>query len=319
MSGRVVVFSPAITTGGPELLHQLVDSLRQRGVDAHICYYPLGRQLKTPERYRSYDVSPVDFIDDAGTYFIVPETATWLTRSVRRGRVSVWWLSVDNHYGIPWAPDLRTIYHKLRHLLLHKVAMHALRRHEHFHQSEYARLFLEHRGMRSLPLSDYLGRQHVENTPDVSMKQNIIAYNPKKGFETTRRLRARFPQFDFAAIENMTEQQVSDLLSRSKIYIDFGSHPGKDRIPREAAMAGCCVITGRRGSAANPVDVPIPEKYKIPETASDFYARFEMLVMGIFSDFETASGDFDAYRDRTRQERAVFEGEVSNLAESVRR
>ena len=47
----------------------------------------------------------------------------------------------------------------------------------------------------------------------------------------------------------MTPEQVVDLMSESKVYIDFGNHPGKDRIPREAVINGCCVITGVRGSA----------------------------------------------------------------------
>lgn len=36
----------------------------------------------------------------------------------------------------------------------------------------------------------------------------------------------------------------------------FRQPPGKDRMPREAAMPGCCVITGKRGAAANPFDIP---------------------------------------------------------------
>jgi len=43
-----------------------------------------------------------------------------------------------------------------------------------------------------------------------------------------------------------------------KLYVDFGKHPGKDRMPREAAVHGCCIITGRRGAAGNPFDIPIP-------------------------------------------------------------
>ena len=33
-----------------------------------------------------------------------------------------------------------------------------------------------------------------------------------------------------------------------QVYIDFGHHPGQDRLPREAVQCGCVVITGTRGS-----------------------------------------------------------------------
>lgn len=57
-------------------------------------------------------------------------------------------------------------------------------------------------------------------------------------------------------------------MDESMIYIDFGEHPGKDRIPREAAMRDLIVITGRDGAAVNDVDVSIPKKYKIDRNMS---------------------------------------------------
>jgi hypothetical protein len=35
-----------------------------------------------------------------------------------------------------------------------------------------------------------------------------------------------------------------------------------DRLPREAALAGCVVITNREGAAANDEDVPLPTRFK---------------------------------------------------------
>lgn len=317
MARRIVVLSPTSTTGGPELLHQLVDSLRRKGADAHICYFPFDEPAETPQRYRAYEIDIVDFHDDPATLFVVPEASTWLVRHIRAGSIAIWWMSVDNHFGPAWSTDLRTNYYKLKHLLLRRTPLFRLRKHVHLHQSEYARLFLARRGVTSQPLSDYLGRRHLDDAADLSLKQDIIAYNPRKGFETTRRLQRRFPRFAFVPIEDMTEQEVSDLLSTAKVYIDFGAHPGKDRLPREAAMAGCCVITGRRGSAGNPVDIPILKKYKIPEDAPDFFQRFEPLADFILANYQLASADFDAYRERIRHEPERFEAEVSNMLKTL--
>ena len=55
-------------------------------------------------------------------------------------------------------------------------------------------------------------------------------------------------------------------LKKSKIYIDFGYHPGKDKIPREAVINDCIIITNTKGSAGNYGDVPT--EYKIKEKDS---------------------------------------------------
>ena len=45
-------------------------------------------------------------------------------------------------------------------------------------------------------------------------------------------------------------------------YIDFGPHPGMDRLPREAALAGCVVVTNREGAANFDEDTPLPSQFK---------------------------------------------------------
>ena len=53
-------------------------------------------------------------------------------------------------------------------------------------------------------------------------------------------------------------------MMESKVYIDFGNHLGKDRIPREVA-SGCCIITGKTGADKYKEDVYIGEKFKFDE------------------------------------------------------
>jgi len=63
----------------------------------------------------------------------------------------------------------------------------------------------------------------------------------------------------------MPREEVIKLLQKAKVYIDFDYHPRKDRLPREAAILGCCVITRKRGSAKFFEDVPIPDEYKFED------------------------------------------------------
>jgi len=65
-------------------------------------------------------------------------------------------------------------------------------------------------------------------------------------------------------IENMPADTVHETLLKSQIYIDFGHHPGKDRIPREAAMSGNIVFLHERGAAAFHLDHPLDRFFFSP-------------------------------------------------------
>ena len=111
----------------------------------------------------------------------------------------------------------------------------------------------------------------------------------------------------------MTPSQVADLFASAKIYIDFGHHPGKDRLPREAAMAGCCVITGRHGSARYFDDVSIPDEYKLDDLSETYRTAFYPLVTAIFNDYSSHSKRFDAYRMKIIEEPKVFQEQVQAI------
>lgn len=166
-------------------------------------------------------------------------------------------------------------------------------------------------------VTDYLNRAHLNRVDSHIPREKIIAYNPLKGFNITSALMRRFPELNFVPIRNMTPDEVSNLLQRSMIYIDFGQHPGKDRFPREAAMAGCCIITGRRGSAANAVDVPIPSRFKIDECDYDFESRVGSLIEEVFSNYDAVNSSFDSYRNVIKREPELFNDQVVQFIKSL--
>ena len=165
----------------------------------------------------------------------------------------------------------------------------------HFVQSEYAYRHLKDNNLDSLFLSDYLNPAHLVNSETI--KENIILYNPVKGIKITQKLINDNKDFKFVALENLTIREVQKLFQKAKLYIDFGNHPGKDRMPREAAMANCCVITGRKGSAGNENDIPIPNKYKFNDKLLLDNAAFRSLVGAIFDNHTHHLNDFVVYKD----------------------
>lgn len=312
---KVVVFSSHARTGGPELLHQLVYQLELNGKNSYICYYPFDKRHIIHNEYLKYKTPVCDFKDDGDTFFIIPESATFITKMITRSRYSIWWLSVDNYFRVKGDSLLRDFIYTYLSLLRSRVPIKNLENALHFTQSEYAKKFLKLSGMDSSMLTDYLGLEHTlkERFIDLKNKKDIIVYNPKKGVKTTRELVKYFKKFNFIPIQDMSSIEVASLLESAKIYIDFGSHPGKDRLPREAALSGCCIITNTKGSAENSVDICISKKYKLDEKSDLFYDKFDLIIEGIFTNFVIHSKDFDKYRLRIASEEKTFQAQVKKI------
>jgi hypothetical protein len=121
---------------------------------------------------------------------------------------------------------------------------------------------------------------------------------------------AAYPQWKFRPLRGLNREQLAQAFLDAKLYMDFGHHPGKDRLPREAALHGCCVITACHGSAANPVDVPIAQRYKLDVTHPAFVQRFGEVAGAVLASFESCSREFDAYREVIRREQQEFDRQI---------
>lgn len=300
MTQRFVLICPGnVVSGGPEALHQLGRALLDLGADAAMCYFPFEDCFARPAAYAHYDV-PVCRFEEVGTAQVVlPEARTGFARLFAPERTRIWWLSVNHYQGAGATED--------RHLPLD-----ALQQLGHLSQSAYATDFLARNGIAAQALGDYLNHAHMATTVPDGPRLRQVAYNPKKGAQVARAIAARMPDAAFVPIADMTPAQVTRLLRESMLYIDFGPHPGKDRLPREAAMAGCCVLTGRQGAAGCAADIPIPIDYKIDESTEGAVERASEAVRDILDNFAERQRDFDGYRGVIAQEKAAFYRQVQS-------
>lgn len=309
-------------TGGTELCHQLASKLLSLGIRVYVFYAPTHGKFDdndpVHDELKKYHVPYVFKLEDKPhDILIASEVATqylYFTKKIQR---VLWWMAVDNyvrhvadilkdHLKAPLAkPFPRMFYFDKSDSDI-----------EHWAQSEYARQFLKLNGIPDEKIhmvEDYLGQDFLSGAAqvDLSRKKNIVAYNPKKGFEITKQLVQLAPDIDWRPIENMTPAQVQELLALAKVYIDFGEHPGKDRIPREAAISGCVVIVGKRGSAVNDVDINIPDEFKVAELSKtdDVIKK----IREVFDNFEAAHEKQAAYRARILDDKNRFDKEVEEL------
>ncbi len=334
---KVYVVAPANTaTGGPELLHQLVFRLRNHlNIDAYMYYVPADLPDPVHPEYKQYNNPYVEDIEDKKeNILIVPEVIDGIEVLPKYSEIRkvIWWLSVDNFYLSAILSSKRNFFFRRvvnkisslifnRHLFdINALAMRKLTRLNlsdfdqvkqvdfHLVQSYYAMYHLDSNGIskrKIFYLSDYLNGNFFRIETDLSKKEDIVVYNPKKGFSFTRKIMKSASGVKFVPLINMTRQQVIETLQKAKVYIDFGNHPGKDRIPREAAILGCCVITGKRGSAKYFEDVPIPEEYKFEDKEENIPKIIEKLK-DCFENFERRYEDFEYYRKVIKEEPQKF-------------
>jgi hypothetical protein len=304
---KVFIFCPAgVVSGGPEALHQLSYALRQRGVAAFMVYYP--RPLPVPEPYRRYQPSIAAVPDDdEDSLIVVAEVITSIVWRFKRATRAIWWLSVDNYFKwqhINPGPSVLEDRPDIAHLC----------------QSHYVRMFLTDRGVtRTLMLTDYLTPEIFSPGPAAG-RSAVIAYNPKRAPETTERLMAGPAGHVWLPLEGMDQDAVAALLRQVRVYADFGQHPGRDRIPREAALSGAVVVTGRRGAAAFPEDLPIPDRFRLDEQAPDFESQAHALLtelLGSETAFAEAWAEQASYRAWAGGDRDRFEAEVDRLAAAL--
>jgi hypothetical protein len=198
---------------------------------------------------------------------------------------AIWWLSVDNNNGRfkEWATRRDVL---------------------HLYQSEYAKAHIIsnlqddlRQVVHYLPMTEYIPRRFDMHSLPITKREIDIVYNPVKGIHFTDEIKTRCgAYFSFVPIggeRRLCPEEVNSLLHKAKIYIDFGTHPGMDRLPREAAMASCIVITNMAGSAQFEEDLPIPKEYKIKNFDTD---TIHKLLSHCLTNYETKVNDFDDYR-----------------------
>lgn len=337
-SDRIYVYLPGrIPCGGAELAHQLVDYLHKHGKEAYLVYgedVRNGVLAPVMECYNKYDITTSISIEDVpNNLLVLPETAFGVAKLYPNIQIACWWMSVDNfvqhelHYHhYHWNKE-KNIYQNIRKLI-HVALFHLpiksfdileyLRKQKdrviHMYQSQYACDYIQaHNLPYCYPLSDYINPELLPNTPvDKTKKGNIILYNPRKGLLFTKKLMGYVPEYKFVALQGMNRQELNNCFDKAKLYVDFGNFPGKDRLPREAVMHDCCILTGKNGASAYYEDVPINEKFKF-DTVDDSIPEIVSMIKEIMDNYDLFSLEFEGYKETVLKEQQSFYQEIEAL------
>lgn len=304
---RVQVVCPAnAVTGGPESLHNLVAAVSSLGVSASIVYFPFSTLWPTPAPYRHYGAE-ISLLNDAeDTLVIFPEILCMEALTLTKAKVAIWWLSLDFFRERKYH-TWRDSYRYPKRVLQGRrpiTGIRGLKRLVHLSKAHYDENYLKERSIVPMRLTGPISPFYISSSEqnETTLRGNQILYNPRKGKAIYQALVARYPKYEFVPLTGLDENSLDQKYRASKLYIDFGHHPGRERMPREAAVCGCCVVTGKAGSAANPFDIAIPESFKLDERSENFAERFGLVVDQVFANFDAMSAKFELYRDEIRNE-----------------
>ena len=313
---KILIVCPSgAVTGGPEALHQLAAHMNSLGLPAYMCYLPFSKPANLPSPYEFYKTKSAYYEDVSGNLIIFPEVYPMLALKVKYAQAGLWWLSLDNFLE---RRHVSYVYDRIRYIKRviqgrrPLLGAKSLRKLLHFSQTEHSSQYLKTCGIEPIPLIDSINEQFLTDRylDYIDRKKNIILYNPTKGWRITKILISKFPNFVFIPLKNLNRAELSKILYDAKLYIDFGHHPGRDRMPREAAMHGCCLITGNLGSAGNSTDLPIPSCYKLDCNAMNFIDDFGNLVLDIMNNFPKHFGALNSYRSWLQSEPNIFKEQI---------
>lgn len=319
-----IVSESTSSSGGPESLQQLAYILRLYNYESFI-YYIDNPNGNTSEKFEKYNNKIVTKIEDSNkNVLIVPESYTEFLNDFKKIKKVIWWLSLDFYLNNRWVNRTKLFckVHNLpiimfpvvffylfitkkfkRHIYHHKKNDNVF----HLYNCEYVNAYLDKIGVKKAdklylcgPLSD-----EYFNHECTMQRKNIVLYNPKKGIDFTKKIISQARDIKFIAIENMTPKEIRNLMLISKVYIDFGYFPGPERIPREAVISGCNILTSNEGSARNTSDIPIPKKYKFDKKEENIQLIIKYIT-AMLNNYDDYYNDFNVYRKKVYDQKQLF-------------
>ncbi len=334
---KIYVLCPAnAQTGGTELAHQLVDYLNNTNRKSYIVYSDDMQfvEAKIPQSFQKYNINKTINIEDTkDNCVVIPEIYFHLSKKMKKIKLIFWWMSFDNYClnagrryliqlfikrNFSFRELISRIYHFNSNCSFHFSDIKKIKKDRiiHVYQSRYASDMLYQNGIyEQLSLTDYINLEFVKSKKSFPKRENIVLYNPKKGLPITQKLIKSMPNVEFIALKGLSRNQLNELFRTAKVYIDFGNHPGKDRIPREACVNGCCVIVGKNGSAQYFEDVPILAKYKFDRKQ---IGEIKERIFSIFKNYEKSILDFEFYQNRIKEEKNIFHNEIEVLLKKLK-
>lgn len=341
---KVYIVCPYNRSGGPRSLHQLGNKLVGYGIDVYMYYGYKNKKYKTDTLLYPDSKAKIatNIQDKKENILIVPESDTgWLTKYQNIRKV-IWWLSLyfylENNFM--WLSKFRTnflnqpafftylryLHIKLKNPEINYVHPEDLKNVDyHLYNCEYVHSYMKEHGIKDSKMSYLCGPIDVkplkkENV--ISDKENLILYNPAKASpymlkRILKYMHKNYPNYKFQPLKGLSHDDVLKYLKKAKVYLDLGYFPGPERMPREASMNYCNIITSTVGAAANNEDVPISKKFKF-DLKKENVSRISELIVDMCDNYEEYVDHYDKYRKKTISQINNFDVDIYNFIKNMK-
>lgn len=338
---KIYIICPYKKSGGPRSLHQLGNKLIDRGIDTYVYYGYRGIHYETDQLlYADSKMKIAENIEDRKeNMLIVPEIDTGWLNNFHNVKGTIWWLSLhfylENNIwrrskfrtkllGQPhFFAYLRYFRDKLKEPVVNYVTPENLRNVTyHLYNCEYVHDYLLKQGVQKSKMSYLCGPIDIKEKDNFLInKGNLILYNPAKASpyilrKVLKYMKDNYPNYELKALHNLSHKDVLQYLASAKVYLDLGYFPGPERIPREASMSYCNIITSTMGAAANDEDVPIPQKFKFALNKKNV-PKICKLMVDMCNNYNEYLHYYDRYRDKTLSQINNFDLEINNFIKAL--
>jgi hypothetical protein len=351
-----VLAPAGVYTGGPTALFQLCNALREYGINAVMAFFGRACNDPVHPNYKKYRcpwTTVKKVRDEERVAVITPETAVdQLIRFTKAKRI-IYWLAVDNYVLTAYRPsklglilctikryaldpyiayafttgNIRFYYNAYLasyvKSLIDRKAVSVPNADLHLAQSKYAKDFLSSYGVedeRIVMVREPLEEEFLVRGKEVSYHEKIdaVAWNVRKAypmaFKLVKALRRRgFTVFD---LENVGKDRMIKILSKTKIFLDIGMHPGRDRPSREAVALDNITIVNNHGGYYHFTDCMIPAEFKWDcyfDRDIDYRKSVDDIEHYI-ENFEYYVKKFHGFKQYIMQEPCLFLDDVRHLS-----
>lgn len=304
---------PQLVTGGPEFLHQVCAGLRENGIDAYMFYENCS---STPSPQAScytarYNNPWTTFIPETpAAALIVPEIYVedlFQTKYYSFTKFILW--ESVNFY-------LTTIGEALLNFFPPNTI--------HLSPTKYADEYLSfaHEPKENIiTVTDYISKEFLNLKKISTPKENLITYYVPKGNQFTsiivEELKKKY-NYTYLPLEYYSTEELIDILSRSKVFLDFSYFPGKNRMHREASICDNIIFTSNLGAAKYKEDVNIKNEYKFNPVGNNLKAA-EDKIHDCIENYDKYILDFKEHKEESLKEKEIFDKNIKNLAERIKK
>jgi hypothetical protein len=337
---KIYILCPGnVISGGIYSLHNLCAKLIEAGFHAGIHYHNIIPGVINHDHIRSYNVPSFEsIVDTSDNIIIVSETETLFLHPFLYIRKMVYWLGLNNYFKKPPFRRPFTIktfrkFIQCRNYYGYSAGMvEDIKRNIswwvkardiiwqdntiHMSNSHYVAECCKKRGIKKIYVLHNPVREeyYLEAKHEVLKKTKIIV-GPKTPKILILLCRLYF-RYEVVRLKHLSPHTVKQHMKEAMVFAEFGNNSGRDRMPREAALMGCVVLSNTRGSASVYSDMPFPSTFKIADSITNYPKIIKLLKYSI-ENYSSVIVDFQEYVHRLEEERMNFPANVKSIFSEV--